>query len=37
MVDAQLNHSAKFTIVGVKCANYDKGMKLTCHHIARGC
>ena len=32
--DAQLNHTAKFTIVGVKPVNYDKGMKLTQHHIA---
>ena len=34
--DAQLNHTAKFTIVGVKPVDYDKGMKLTRHHIARG-
>ena len=34
--DTQLNHTAKFTIVGVKPVNYDKGMKLTRHHIARG-
>ena len=29
-------HMAKFTIVGIKPADYDKGMKLTWHHIARG-
>ena len=34
--DAQLNHTAKFTIVGVEPVDYDKGMKLTRHHIARG-
>ena len=34
--DAQLNHTAKFTIVGVKPVDYDKGMKLTGHHIAGG-
>ena len=34
--DAQLNHKAKFTIVGVKPVDYDKGMKLTRHHTARG-
>ena len=34
--DAQLNHTAKFTIAGVKPVEYDKGMKLTRHHIARG-
>ena len=34
--DAQLNHTAKFTIVGVKPVDYHKGMKLTRHHIARG-
>ena len=27
--DEQLNHKAKFTIVGVKPVDYDKGMKLT--------
>ena len=32
--DAELNHPAKFTIVGVKAVDYDKGMKLTRHHIA---
>ena len=34
--DAQLNHKAKFTIVGVKPVDYDKGMKQTRHHTARG-
>ena len=34
--DARLNHTSKFTIVGVKPVDYDKGMKLTRHHIARG-
>ena len=34
--NAQLNHTAKFTIVGIKPADYDKGMKLTQYHIARG-
>ena len=34
--DAQLNHKAMFTIVGVKPVDYDKGMKLTRHHTARG-
>ena len=34
--DAQLNHTAKFTVVGVKPVDYDKGMKVTRHHIARG-
>ena len=31
-----LNHYAKFTIVGVKHADYTKRMKLVRHHIARG-
>ena len=34
--DEQLNHKAKFTIVGVKPVDYNKGMKLTRHHTARG-
>ena len=34
--DAQLNHTTKFTIVGVKPVDYDKGMKLTGHHLAPG-
>ena len=34
--DEQLNHKAKFTIVGVKPAAYDRGMKLTRQHTARG-
>ena len=34
--DAQLNLTAKFTIVGVKPVDYDKGMKPSGHHIARG-
>ena len=34
--DAQLNHTAMFTIVGIKPVDYNKGMKLTRHHIARG-
>ena len=34
--DAQLNRTAKFTIVGVTPVDYDKGMKRTRHHIARG-
>ena len=34
--DELLNHKAKFTIVGVKPVDYDKGMKLTWHHTARG-
>ena len=33
--DAQLNHTAKFTIVGIKPLDYDKGMRLTRHHIAQ--
>ena len=36
MSDEQLNHNAKFTIVGVKPVDYDKGMKLTRQHTARG-
>ena len=35
--DAQVNHKAKFTIVGTKPVDYDKGMKLTRQRIARGC
>ena len=34
--DEQLNHKAKFTIVGVKPADYNKGMRLTQQHTARG-
>ena len=34
--DEQLTHTAKFTIVGVKPVDYDKGMKWTRHHTARG-
>ena len=34
--DEQLNHKAKFTMVGVKPVTYDKGMKLTRHYTARG-
>ena len=34
--DEQLNHKAKYTIGGVKPVDYDKGMKLTRHHTARG-
>ena len=34
--EAQLNHAAKFTTVGVKPVDCDKGMKLSRHHIARG-
>ena len=34
--DEQLNHKAKFTIVGVKPVDYDKGMKLTRQHTAPG-
>ena len=34
--DEQLNHKAKFTIVGVKPAEYDRGMKLTRQHTAGG-
>ena len=34
--DAKLNHTAKITIAGVKLVDYNKGMKLTQHHIARG-
>ena len=34
--DEQLNHKAKFTIVGVKPAECDKGMKLPRQHTARG-
>ena len=33
--DTQLNHMPKFTIVGVKLIDYDKGMKLTRQHIAQ--
>ena len=34
--DEQRNHKAKFTIVGLKPVDYDKGMKLTRHHSAQG-
>ena len=34
--DEQLNHKAKFTIVGVRPAEYERGMKLTRQHTARG-
>ena len=34
--DEQLNHKAKFTIVGVKPAEYDRGRKHTMQHTARG-
>ena len=34
--DAQHNHTAKCTIVGIKRVNYDEGMKLTRQNIARG-
>ena len=34
--DAKLNHTTKFTIVGVNPVDYHRGMKLTRHHIARG-
>ena len=34
--DAQLHHTAKLPIAGVKPVDYNKGMKLTRHHIARG-
>ena len=33
--DGHLNHPVKFTIVGINAVDYDKGMKLTWHHIAR--
>ena len=33
--DEQLNHKAKFTIVGVKPAEYDRSMKQTRQHTAR--
>ena len=36
ITEAPLNHSKKFTIMGVKRADYTKGMKLTRQHIARG-
>ena len=36
MSNKLLNHKAKFTIVRVKPVNYDKGMKLTRQHTARG-
>ena len=36
ILDEQLNHKAKFTIVGVKPAEYDRGMKLTRQYTARG-
>ena len=34
--DEQLNHKAKFTIVGIRPAEYNRGMRLTRHHTARG-
>ena len=34
IADAELNHPEKFNIVGVTHVDYDKGMKLTRHHIA---
>ena len=34
--DEQLNHKAKFTIVGVRPAEYERGMKLTRQHTACG-
>ena len=34
--DEQLNYKAKFTIVEIKPAEYDRGMKLTRQHTARG-
>ena len=34
--DEQLNHKAKFTIVGIRPAGYDRGMRLTRQQTARG-
>ena len=36
IADEQLNHKAKFTIVGIRHAEYDRGMPLTRQHTARG-
>ena len=36
ITDEQLNHTAKFTIVGVRPAEYERGMRLTRQHTARG-
>ena len=36
ITDEQLNHKAKFTIVGIRPAEYDRGMRLTRQHTARG-
>ena len=32
---AQLNHTTRFAIVGIKPADYDHGMKLVHNHMAR--
>ena len=34
--DEQLNHEAKFTVVGIRPTEYDRGMRLTRRHTARG-
>ena len=36
ITDEQLNHTAKFTIVGIRPAEYERGMRLTRQHTARG-
>ena len=36
ITDEQLNHKAKFTIVGIRPAEYERGMPLTRQHTARG-
>ena len=36
IADEQLNHKAKFTMVGIRPAEYDRGMRLTRQHTARG-
>ena len=36
ITEEQLNHTSKFTIVGVRPAEYERGMRLTRQHTARG-
>ena len=36
ITDEQLNHKAKFTIVGIRPVEYERGMRLTRQHTARG-
>ena len=36
ITEEQLNHTSKFTIVGIRPAEYERGMRLTRQHTARG-